>query len=81
MRVAAVNAQIRVAKSAYYPLIKLGASGRFESSSITTLLNGPTGLWSVGLSAAVTVFDVGRPRAFTDQVRATYDDQVAVATK
>ncbi|MCU1224523.1 MAG: transporter [Edaphobacter sp.] len=76
-RVAAANAQIGIAKSAYYPLINLGASGGFESSSITTLLNGPSGLWSVGLSAAVTVFDVGRRRALTDQALAAYDYQVA----
>ena len=76
-RVAAANAQIGVAKSAYYPLINLGASGGFESSTITTLLNGPSGLWSVGLSAVGTVFDGGRRRALTDQARAVYDSQVA----
>lgn len=76
-RVAAANAQIGVAKSAYYPLINLGAAGGFESSSITTLLQGPSGLWSLGLSAAVTVFDVGRRRALTDEARAAYDFQVA----
>ena len=76
-RVAAANAQIGVAKSAYYPLISLGASGGFESSTITTLLNGPSGLWSVGLSAVGTVFDAGRRRAFTDEARAAYDSQVA----
>lgn len=75
--VASANAQIGVAKSAYYPLVNLGASGGFESSSITTLLNGPSGLWSFGLSAVGTVFDVGRRRAFTDQARAAYDSQVA----
>jgi len=76
--VASANAQIGVAKSAYYPLINLGASGGFESSTITTLLTGPSGLWSVGLSATQTVFDVGRRRALTDQARAAYDAQVAV---
>ena len=76
-RVASANAQIGVAKSAYYPLISLGTSGGFESSSITTLLNGPSGLWSVGLSAVVTVFDVGRRRSLNDQARAAYDYQVA----
>jgi NodT family efflux transporter outer membrane factor (OMF) lipoprotein len=75
--VASANAQIGVAKSAYYPTISLGASGGFESSSITTLLNGPSGLWSFGLSAVGTVFDVGRRRALTDQARAAYDFQVA----
>jgi NodT family efflux transporter outer membrane factor (OMF) lipoprotein len=76
-RVAAANAQIGVAKSAYYPTISLGGSGGFESSSITTLLQGPSGLWAFGLSAAMTVFDVGRRRALTDQARAAYDFQVA----
>jgi NodT family efflux transporter outer membrane factor (OMF) lipoprotein len=76
-RVAAANAQIGVAKSAYYPVITLTGSGGFESSSITTLLQGPSGLWSVGLSAVGTIFDVGRRRAFTDEARAAYDAQVA----
>jgi NodT family efflux transporter outer membrane factor (OMF) lipoprotein len=76
-RVAAANAEIGVAKSAYYPLISLGASGGFESSSITTLLQGPSAFWSLGASAVGTVFDVGRRRALTDQARATYDSDVA----
>ena len=76
-RVAAANAQIGVAKSAYYPTISLGASGGFESADITKLLNGPSGLWSIGASAVVTVFDVGRRRAFTDEARAAYDSQIA----
>ena len=75
--VASANAQIGVAKSAYYPLVNLGASGGFESSAITTLLNGPSGLWSIGLSAVGTVFDVGRRRSLNDQARAAYDYQVA----
>jgi NodT family efflux transporter outer membrane factor (OMF) lipoprotein len=76
-RVASANAQIGVAKSAYYPLIQLTGGGGFESSAITTLLNGPSGLWSLGGSAAGTLFDVGRRRAYTDQARAAYDFQVA----
>jgi NodT family efflux transporter outer membrane factor (OMF) lipoprotein len=76
-RVAAANAQIGVAKSAYYPVINLTGSGGFESSAITTLLNGPSGLWSIGLSAVGTVFDVGRRRSLNDQARAAYDFQVA----
>jgi NodT family efflux transporter outer membrane factor (OMF) lipoprotein len=76
-RVASANAQIGVAKSAYYPLINLSASGGFESSAITTLMNGPSGLWAIGLSAVGTVFDVGRRRSLNDQARAAYDYQVA----
>jgi NodT family efflux transporter outer membrane factor (OMF) lipoprotein len=76
-RVASANAQIGVAKAAYYPSINLGATGGFESSSITTLLSGPSGLWSFGGTALMTVFDVGRRRALTDQAIAAYDYQVA----
>jgi NodT family efflux transporter outer membrane factor (OMF) lipoprotein len=76
-RVAAANAQIGVAKSAYYPQISLDAGGGFESSSLATLLTGPSGLWSVGASAVTTIFDAGRRRAVTDQALAAYDYQVA----
>jgi len=76
-RVASANAQIGVAKAAYYPVISLGATGGFESSAISTLINGPSGLWSIGLSAVGTIFDGGRRHAVTDQVRAGYDYQVA----
>ena len=76
-RVAAANAQIGVAKAAYYPAINLGGSGGFESSYITDLFTGPSALWSVGVSAVGTIFDVGRRRAFTDEAREAYDFQVA----
>jgi NodT family efflux transporter outer membrane factor (OMF) lipoprotein len=76
-RVAAANAQIGVAKSAYYPVIGLTGGGGFESSSITNLLDGPSGLWSFGASAVETIFDGGRRHALTDQARAAYDGQVA----
>jgi NodT family efflux transporter outer membrane factor (OMF) lipoprotein len=76
-RVASANAQIGVAKSAYYPSVSLGASGGFESTSITTLIQGPSGLWSVGLAAMETIFDGGRRRAASDQAIAAYDQTVA----
>ncbi len=76
-RVASANAQIGVAKSAYYPLISLGAAGGFESTSITTLLQGPAGLWALGASAAETIFDAGRRHAASDQAIAAYDQTVA----
>jgi NodT family efflux transporter outer membrane factor (OMF) lipoprotein len=75
--VAAANAQIGVAKSAYYPLVNLAASGGFESADITNLLSGPSGLWSLGFSAAETIFDAGRRRSLTDEARSAYDFQVA----
>jgi NodT family efflux transporter outer membrane factor (OMF) lipoprotein len=74
---ASANAQIGVAKAAYYPLVNLAAAGGFESGSITTLLSGPSILWSAGPSALFTLFDVGRRRAASDQAIAAYDQAVA----
>jgi NodT family efflux transporter outer membrane factor (OMF) lipoprotein len=76
-RVASANAQVGLAKSAYYPLINLFGSGGFESGSITTLLQGPSALWSVGPSVAFTLLDFGRRRAVSDEAKAGYDSAVA----
>jgi len=75
---ASANAQIGVAEAAYYPVFNLTASGGFESGSITTLLQGPSILWSAGGSALVTIFDVGRRRAGVDQAKAGYSNTVAM---
>lgn len=75
--VASANAQVGLAKTAYYPLVNLFGTGGFDSGSITTLLQGPSGFWAVGASAAVTLFDVGRRRALNDQAKAAYDASVA----
>src|SRR6202158_2908348 len=76
-RMASANAQIGVAKSAYYPTINLGATGGFESGVITTLISGPSALWSVGGSAIAPIFDAGRRRANLDQAIAAYQQTVA----
>jgi NodT family efflux transporter outer membrane factor (OMF) lipoprotein len=76
-RVASANAQVGLAKTAYYPLVDIVASGGFESGTITTLLQGPSALWSVGAAATATIFDGGRRHALNDEAKATYDSSVA----
>lgn len=76
-RVAAANAQIGLAKLAYYPIISLTASGGFDSEVITTLFQGPSAIWAVGGSAAMTLFDAGRRHALTDEAKAAYEASVA----
>ena len=76
-QMASANAQIGVAKAAYYPVIGLTASGGLESGSLTSLFQGPSGWWAVGASALQTVFDAGRRRAVTDQAIQGYDYSVA----
>lgn len=76
-RVASANAEIGLAKTAYYPSLNILGTGGFESGSITTLLQGPSALWSVGASSLMTVFDVGRRRALNDQAQENYESTVA----
>ncbi|HEY0760619.1 MAG TPA: efflux transporter outer membrane subunit [Acidisarcina sp.] len=76
-RMQAANAQIGVAKSAYYPNVAIDAAGGFESSALGTLIQGPAALWSLGGSAVETVFDAGRRRAVTEQAQHTYNATVA----
>jgi NodT family efflux transporter outer membrane factor (OMF) lipoprotein len=75
--VASANAQIGLAKLAYYPVVNLTASGGFDSGVITTLFQGPSAIWAVGGSAAMTIFDVGRRRAYTDEAKSGYAAAVA----
>ena len=76
-RVAAANAQIGIARAAYFPAITLSAAGGFEGTSITNWFNGPSGFITAGASAIGTLFDGGRRRAVTDEVRASYAQSVA----
>lgn len=76
-QVAAANAQIGVARAAFYPSISLGGSGGFESSDITKLVSAPSAIWSVGLSALEPLIAGGRIHARVENARAVYDEEVA----
>jgi NodT family efflux transporter outer membrane factor (OMF) lipoprotein len=75
--IAQANAQIGVAKTAYFPDVLLSAAGGFGNSSIGSWFTWPSRFWSVGPSVAETIFDAGLRRATVDQYRATYDETVA----
>ena len=70
------NAQIGIAKSAYYPLVTLNGAGGFESGVFTTLIQGPSGLWSVGAAASETIFDAGKRRGVTQQAQSAYRESI-----
>jgi len=59
----AANAQIGVAKAAYFPQITLTASGGYQSSALTSLFTGPAGLWNFGGSLVQPIFTGGRIRS------------------
>jgi NodT family efflux transporter outer membrane factor (OMF) lipoprotein len=76
-RADAANAQIGIAIAAYYPTISLSGTGGFESKNPTTLIQGPSSLWSLGGSAIELLFDAGRRHALTEEARDTYEQNVA----
>jgi outer membrane protein, multidrug efflux system len=59
----AANAQIGVAKAAYFPQISLTATSGYQSSALTSLFTGPAGLWNFGGSLVQPIFAGGRIRS------------------
>jgi NodT family efflux transporter outer membrane factor (OMF) lipoprotein len=75
--VAQANAQIGIARAAYFPTVTLSATAGLESTSIADWFTWPSRFFSVGPSAAETLFDAGLRRATVEQYRAQYDETVA----
>ena len=56
----AANAQIGVARAAYFPQISLTGTAGYESPALTNLFTGPAGLWSLAASVTQPIFEGGR---------------------
>jgi NodT family efflux transporter outer membrane factor (OMF) lipoprotein len=67
---AAANAQIGVARAAFFPSVTLAPSLGVESRTLSTLFDAPSVLWSVGVAATQVLFDNGRVKAGVDFARA-----------
>ncbi|MDB5366800.1 MAG: transporter [Rhodospirillales bacterium] len=76
-RVAAANAEIGVARAAYYPRLSLGALFGVESKSAGSLLSAPSRFWSIGPQLAGTLFDGGRITADVDRTSSVRDEAAA----
>jgi len=76
-RVASANAQIGVAKSAYFPAFTLSASGGYRSAEAAQWFTAPSRFWAIGAAVAQSIFDAGLRRAQTEQAIAAYDATVA----
>ncbi|EPG37835.1 efflux transporter outer membrane subunit [Acinetobacter colistiniresistens] len=74
---AAANAQVGVAKLAFFPDFSLGGSLGYKSSKLSDLFNAPNFIWSVGPTLAATLFDGGLRHAQTEQAKAAYDASAA----
>jgi NodT family efflux transporter outer membrane factor (OMF) lipoprotein len=76
-RMIAANAEIGVARAAYFPSLTLSAQGGFQSTSVANLLSAPSSYWALGPSVLLSVFDGGLRRAQVAQARALFDASAA----
>ncbi len=75
--VEAANAEVGVAKAAFFPSFILNANGGFESAQMGNLIQTPSEFWSLGVAAAVNLFDAGLRRSLTEEAKARYEETVA----
>jgi multidrug efflux system outer membrane protein len=72
------NAQVGIARTAFYPHISISnTGGGWQSTSISNVLNAPSLFWSVGADALQPIFEGGRNRANLAAAQAAYDQSVA----
>jgi len=76
-QVAAANAQIGVAISAFFPSLTFSASDQYQGPTIAKLIQASNQIWSFGPSLAQTLFDAGLRRAEVAQARAAYEASVS----
>jgi len=75
--VAAANANIGVAITAYYPTVTLSATAGLEGSSLLSLFTWPSRFWSLGPSLSELIFDAQKRRGLIEESQASYDQAVA----
>ena len=75
--VASANAQIGVARAAYFPQLTLNAAGGVESTKTSNLLSASSLYWSLGPQVSAPIFEGGRLVAETARVKAAYQEQAA----
>ena len=77
-RLAARNAEIGVAKAAFFPSIRLTSNAGFQSGELSDLFSWNSRVWAVNPAIQVPLFEGGRLRADLKRARAAYDEALAV---
>jgi multidrug efflux system outer membrane protein len=74
---AARNAQIGVAKAAYFPVLRLTGQAGYLSSEADNLFTTDSRVWSIGPGIALPLFNGGRTAAQVSQAEAVYQETLA----
>jgi multidrug efflux system outer membrane protein len=74
---AAANAGIGVAMSAYFPSVTLFGSGGWESTALGSIFSAASTLWSIGAAATQQIFNGGATAAGVRLAQAQYNEAVA----
>jgi NodT family efflux transporter outer membrane factor (OMF) lipoprotein len=76
-QVAAANANVGIAETAYYPTLTLSANPGLLASTLSNLFTSDSHTWSTGPSLSYTLLDFGRRHAQVQGAKAAYDATVA----
>ncbi len=76
-QLAAANANIGVAKAAFFPVLTLTGSGGYTGADFDTLFKWDSRSWSIGPSLSLPIFAGGRNRANYKRSQAAFDEAVA----
>lgn len=76
-QMAAANAQIGVAKAAYYPSLNLFGQGGWQAADIAKLANVSSIFWALGANVGEDIFTGGARRAQVQFAQGGYDANVA----
>jgi multidrug efflux system outer membrane protein len=72
----AANANIGVAKAAYFPQISLTGAGGAQSAALSALFATPAGLWAIGAGLTQSIFNAGRTRSVVALSKAQQEEAV-----
>lgn len=77
-RVIASNANIGVARAAYFPAITLSGAAGYQSTATASFLSASNAYWSIGSSLLTTLFDAGKRKAQVAQAKAALDESASM---
>jgi NodT family efflux transporter outer membrane factor (OMF) lipoprotein len=76
-RIIAANANIGVARAAFFPQVMLSALAGYESTDFNQFIRAPNTYWAIGPSMFLTLFDAGRRDAEVKRTQAVLDENAA----